>query len=90
VTPGFIKENICVKILERKFLFLTVCSHLQVTVFQGSQIYLGDLALRVTSGFGFCFFFPPSRYFLSSSFSISLMLSYILQDLALGYISTSS
>lgn len=45
VSPGFIKENLCVKMLDKEFLFLTVCSHLQVAVFQGPQIYLGDLCM---------------------------------------------
>lgn len=45
VPPGSIKETVCIKMLDRKFLFLTVSSHLQVAVFQGSQIYLGDLIM---------------------------------------------
>lgn len=48
VPSGFIKENICKKVLDRKFLILGVCSHLQFAVFQGSRVYLGDLSYMIT------------------------------------------
>lgn len=48
VPSGFIKENICEKVFDRKFLVLSVCSHLQFAVFQGSQVYLGDLSYMIT------------------------------------------
>lgn len=46
--PGFIKENVCVKMLDKKFLSLTLFSFTTCDVTGVSDIYLGDLSCMLT------------------------------------------